>query len=427
MKFFRLALLILTGGFLTACNGAKTTETVFPATAAGCGQSSAVNKFDNRFIIQWENGSYTIASGPNAEEFKRGFIAKNLALIKHVDHDYRVQLQTQVESSVASAESADDSMQAASLNWGSQQIKAPLLWDQGIEGHGVVVGVVDGMVDTNHSQLSDNIAVNSGEIPDNNTDDDQNGFVDDYRGVQVNVEINNPDLNRHGTHVTGTIMAKQTLGPVAGIAQKAKVIPAQFIDNGGGGSIGDAIIALNYVANRGAKIINMSWGLDACLAVPNLQSALQQLNDRGILLVSAAGNGNSRGVGINMDISPSYPSAYNFFNQINVAATTKSNFLIGFSNFGRKSVHVAAPGVGIYSTTPNNQVEAMSGTSMSAPIVSGAAALLWSAVPSATAAQIKKALIQSVDKNPSAVLDILSGGVINVDQALTTLKTITTN
>lgn len=401
---------------LTACGGTKTAESVFPVSSNSCGQEAS----EKRFIVEWEDGSFTVENGSSPESFRQSFVRKNLNSIKHVDQDFRIKLKNQDDLERLGSQITNPE----SLNWAAAKIKAPALWNQNIEGHDIVVGVIDGMVDVNHSQLADNIALNQNEIPNNGIDDDANGFIDDYKGIQVNAETNNPTLNRHGTHVAGIIVADQVLGPVAGIAQRAKVLPAQFIGNDGGGSIGDAIIALNYVASRGAKIINMSWGLDSCIEVPTLRSTLSQLNAKGVLLISAAGNGDSRGVGVNMDNFPAYPSAYNFANQINVAASTISDYLIGFSNYGVKSVHVAAPGVGIYSTTPNNQVETMSGTSMAAPVVSGAAALLWSAVPTATAAQIKQALMQSVDKNAAAPLDVTSGGVINVEAALSALRTI---
>lgn len=406
-------ILITVAAFLTGCGAVKTTDTVFPAMSNVC----ASNASQNRFIVQWEDGNYTIENDSSPEDFRYGFVSKNLHLIKHVDQDRRIQLRSQSELS----ELAGDDAQIESLNWGPQQIDAPAVWARGVEGAGVIIGVVDGMVDTSHSQLSPNILVNTGETPNNKIDDDGNGFVDDYKGVQVNSEKNDPISNRHGTHVAGIIVADPNQGPVQGVAPKAKVVPAQFISNDGGGSIGDAIIALNYVADRGAKIINMSWGLDPCIEVPSLRSTLAKLNSRGILLITAAGNGDSRGIGVNMDITPSFPSAYDFANQLNVAASTINRVLVGFSNYGVRTVHVAAPGVGIYSTTPLNQIETMSGTSMAAPMVAGAAALLWSAVPSAKASQIKKALMDSVER-PSTPLQVTTGGIINVYDALNTLK-----
>ena len=414
MKYTNTLSIIAISVLLSACGGVKTTDNVFPASTNACAQSASVT----RFIVGWEDGSYTVESGESPEKFRSEFVSKNLHLIRHVDQDYRAKLHVDDVKALA----ADPTSQ--SLNWGPQAIDASSVWSQNIEGSGVIVGVVDGMVDVTHQQLTNNILVNSGEIPNNSVDDDHNGFVDDYKGIQVNSETNDPVQNRHGTHVSGIIAADPNQGPIEGVAPKVKIVPAQFIANDGGGSIGDAIVALNYVASRGAKIINMSWGLDPCMDVPNLRSTLNDLSNRGILLVTAAGNGDSSGVGINMDSTPSFPSAYNFVNQLNVAASTQSSVLVGFSNYGIKTVHVAAPGVGIYSTTPLNQIETMSGTSMAAPMVSGAAALLWSAIPSATAAQIKQAIINSVSR-PSTPLRVSSGGIINVYDALSQLHSIT--
>ena len=400
---------------LSSCGGIKTTDSVFPATSNVCASSAS----QKRFIVNWEDGRVTLENGSSPEDFREGFVSKNLALIKHVDQDRRAQFikpQSEIQTH------AGEDVSAQSLNWGPQQIDAPAVWASGVEGSGVIVGVVDGMVDTSHSQLANNILVNPSEVANNGKDDDGNGFVDDVRGIQVNADKNDPMVNRHGSHVAGIIVADPNQGPVQGVAPRAKVVPAQFISNDGGGSIGDAIIALNYVASRGAKVINMSWGLDPCIEVPSLRSTLAALNSRGILLITAAGNGDARGVGVNMDVTPAFPSAYNFANQLNVAASTINKVLVGFSNYGVKNVHVAAPGVGIYSTTPLNQIETMSGTSMAAPMVAGAAALLWSAVPNATAAQIKQALVKSVER-PPVLLNVSSGGIINVYDALQSLKT----
>jgi subtilisin family serine protease len=388
---------------------------VFPASTNVCAEAAS----ENRFIVHWEDGTYTVEKGESPDSFRSQFVSKNLDLIKHVDQDRRFKIRLDDVHTMAG-----DDVSSESLNWGPNSMDAPSVWSQSVQGSGVIVGVVDGMVDVTHPQLSNNILVNSGEIPNNGIDDDHNGFVDDYKGLQVNKEKNDPVQNRHGTHVSGIIAADPSQGIIDGVAPKAKIIPAQFIANDGGGSIGDAIIALNYVASRGAKIINMSWGLDPCMDIPNLRSTLRDLNARGLLLITAAGNGNSQGVGVNMDSTPAFPSAYNFSNQLNVAASTMGMSLIGFSNYGTNSVHVAAPGVGIYSTTPNDSYESMDGTSMAAPMVSGVAALLWSAVPSATAAQIKQAIMTSV-MQPPFPLRVSSGGVVNAYDALMKLKSIT--
>lgn len=380
-------------------------------TATGyCGKQTS----QTRYIVHWEDGRFSVEEGLSRENFKNTFVKKNLALIKHVDHDIRIQL-----------EDVHQQGSPGGVSWGPEIMQAPNLWNQNIKGAGVVVAVIDGMVDVNHNQLAPNILINTAETPGNGIDDDGNGFVDDYRGIQVNKETNNPGLNVHGSHVAGIIAADSSQGPIVGVAQKAKILPAQFIGNDGGGSIGEAIVAMNYAASRGAKIINMSWGVGPCIEVPSLQAAMRQLSDAGLLLVTAAGNGDNRGVGINVDVYPTYPSAYNLINQINVAASTFDDYIIGFSNYGVHTVHIAAPGVNIYSTIPGNSVESMSGTSMAAPMVSGAAALLWSAIPSASASQIKQAISKGVNLIPGRPFDVSSRGRLNVNNAYTELKKLT--
>lgn len=400
------------------CSQSKTSSSVFPdnkGKSAACTQQAS----ENRFIVHWEDGSFSVENDQSADQFRNGFVEKNLALIKHVDRDVHIKIKTQTAATDAATAQANDGM-----NWGQTLIQASALWSKGFSGDGIIVGVVDGMVDTTHQQLQPNILVNTGEIPNNGIDDDDNGFIDDYMGVQINKETNNPTLNIHGSHVAGIIAADPTKGPVAGVAPKSKILPAQFIGNDEGGSIGDAIIAMNYVVSRGAKIVNLSWGAGPCVEIPTLRSALQQISDHGVLIITAAGNGDSYGVGVNMDAYPAYPSAYNFANQINVAATTFDDYLISFSNYGARTVHVAAPGVSIYSTIPGNGVRSLSGTSMAAPMVSGAAALIWSAVPSATATQVKQALLRSVDIVPARQIEVSSRGRINVLKAYTELQKI---
>lgn len=410
-KFIAVPLILAM--ILSSCGQSKTASSVMTSSSSACvGQA-----MENRFIVQWEDGTYSVEHGKNRDDFRDTFVTDNLALIKHVDNDLKIQLPDQNQLRTNQAITVQTLAEPSGLNWGPQMIQAPVLWSQNINGDEIVVAVIDGMVDVTHAQLKSNIFINPDEIANNGIDDDKNGYIDDVYGIQVNEGVNDPNKNIHGSHVAGIIAADSTMGPVQGVAPRAKILPAQFIDNNGEGSVGDAIIAMNYAALRGAKILNMSWGGSPC--VPNLQSAMKALSDKGILLVTASGND-----GANLDVSPSYPSAFNLLNQINVAASTTDDYMAYFSNRGYKSVHVAAPGVGIYSTIPGNKIESMDGTSMASPMTAGAAALLWSAFPAASAQQIKQALLRGVDITAGHEFQDSTRGRINVNKSYSVLKSM---
>lgn len=382
----QIVMLVLGLAALTGCNNGKSKESVFSETAQTYCQQ---NTLSNRYVVQWEDGSITVektAMGTSDEDFRETFVKDKLALIKHVDRDYQVHIRP-----MAAASSNDVQTESTGLSWGPQKIGAEQVWAQGYKGQGVKVGVVDGMVDSTHVQLSGNVISNQ----------------------QFNTEVNDPYQNIHGTHVAGIIAADPTKGPVYGVAPSAKIVAGQFISNSGGGSLGDAIVAMNSVADKGAKIINFSWGGASC--VTSLKDAVTALSDRGILIVTAAGND-----GVNSDYSPDYPAAFRLANQINVAATTSDDRFISFSNRGYNTVNIGAPGVAIFSTIPMNGAENMDGTSMAAPMISGAAALLWSAVPAATAQQIKQAMFSSVDF--FSEYQVSTRGRVNVKKALDALR-----
>ncbi len=381
-RIFKTLVLLITLVFLTSCSNQKTNESVFPNQASAACASKAIK---NKFIVGWEDGTYSIEHASSEEEFRKNFVSKNLNLIRHIDRDIKIQLR-QLDSS------SDVHTQSTNMQWQVDQISARGVWTQGFYGQNIIVGVIDGMVDGTHNQLKNNIAFSK----------------------QFNNQVNDPSMNRHGTHVSGIIAADPNLGSVSGIAPQAKIAAGQFIGNEGDGSIGDAIMAMNAVVNAGARILNLSWGGAPC--VDNLQATINDLSNSGILLVTAAGNESA-----NSDYSPTYPAAFMAFNQLNVAATGLNDLLTSFSNRGYKTVHVAAPGQGIYSTTPGNTITAMDGTSMAAPVVSGAAALLMSAVPEATAQQVKQSLMSSVDIS-GQYLQTATGGRINVQNALVKLK-----
>ncbi|RYZ84393.1 MAG: alkaline serine protease, partial [Proteobacteria bacterium] len=369
---------------MVACSQ-KSTDTVFNDQSLGSSSCSG-QALSTRFVVQWESGAFTVETAPNAEAFKKNFLEPRLSEIRKVEYDRVVQFERNADIVMPTA-----STTTATDYWGQDMVHAADVWAQGVSGQNIVVGVVDAFVDVNNAQIAPRIALNTREIPNNGIDDDGNGFVDDYTGYTF---ISNPSSGStqsdHGTHVSGIIAGDSTKGYIRGMAPQAKLIPAPFIDGKSGGSIGDAILAMQYASSRGARIINASWGGAPCMA--SLKNAFQELNQKGILVVVAAGN-----EGVDIDYNPDFPAAFNMPNQLTVAASNSNDFMPSWSNRGFGLVHLAAPGVDILSTITQNRVGFMDGTSMAAPFVSGAAALLWSARPTATVGDIKAALLRSVD------------------------------
>ncbi|MGZ3774596.1 MAG: S8 family peptidase [Pseudobdellovibrionaceae bacterium] len=398
---------------LSSC-GKKSTSTVFPENSALDSAACTGQAIKNKFIVQWEDGSFTVESAADAEEFTNKFLEPQLTDIRHVDFDRQIQVRS--PEGIKPESTASSSTTQAVDSWGQDLIQARNVWNQGVLGQGVKVGIVDAYVDVQHPQLAGRIAINTGEIPNNKIDDDGNGVVDDYYGgtfVSGPNDTTNP--SPHGTHVAGIIAADPQNGTIEGMAPQAQIIPAQFISSDGSGSLGDAVLALQYAASRGAKIINASWGGAPCVA--SLRNTFTELQNKGILVIVAAGND-----GRDIDVYPEFPAAFDIATQITVAASSVTDFMTSWSNSGFQNVHVAAPGEHILSTTPNNTTAYMDGTSMAAPFVSGAAALLWSAQPKATAQQIKDAILKSVDVNPGHEFKVKTKGRINVQKALETLR-----
>jgi thermitase len=292
-------------------------------------------------------------------------------------------------------------------------------WDAGIGG-GVTVAVIDSGVDVTHPDLAANVWRNPGEYgsgrESNGFDDDLNGRVDDWRGWDFSGGDNNPaDENGHGTHVAGTIAARRGNGiGVAGVADGSRLMALRVLNAQGSGSVANVILAYAYAAGEGADVVNLSLGSsissraesDAIAAFP------------GMLFVAAAGNGGSDGVGDDNDLAGEYPCAYLLPNVVCVAASDNRDRLAPFSNFGDLAVDLAAPGVDILSTVPGGGYGWANGTSMATPHVSGAAALLWAASPSASVSQIKSALLDGVDPVAALAGRTLTGGRLNVLSSL---------
>ena len=305
-----------------------------------------------------------------------------------------------------------------------------------VQGQGVTIAVIDTGVYYNHPHISPNIKTNNNDRHGNNgngADDDGNGYADDYVGWDfVNGDAFPIDDHGHGTHVAGL-----AAGTYAGIAPQAKILPIKVLGADGRGDLGSIAAGILYAIDNGADIINMSLGGPGGSSVTgqirNLLSSIQVAKQRDVMVIAAAGNGGSDGIGDCNDAEPVYPASFDESNLISVASVTSYNTLASYSNFGGESVHVAAPGGSqenggllslalpscfgqcSQSTQPYTR---SSGTSMATPIVSGLAALIKSAKPSLNHNQIFNIIENSGIEIGDLQGIIKSGQVINVRNAI---------
>jgi len=293
-------------------------------------------------------------------------------------------------------------------------IDAPDAWDITTGSSDIVVAVIDTGVDYNHPDLNDNMWVNVAELNGvADYDDDGNGYVDDIYGSDfINNEGDPNDDHGHGTHCSGTIAAGGNNGiGVVGVSWNAKIMALKFLGSDGSGDTLGAIDAINYAIDNDADIMSNSWGGGGYSLA--LKDAILTANDAGILFVAAAGNSRK-----NTDRRPHYPSSYDVPNIISVAATDHNDALAGFSNYGPNSVDLGAPGVTIGSTYPSNSYVYMSGTSMAAPHVAGAAALIMAENPTISVDVLKAKILDSIDPIDALAGITVTGGRLNVFNCL---------
>jgi subtilisin family serine protease len=307
-------------------------------------------------------------------------------------------------------------------NWGlintrgRSYIDAPCAWKITEGDRSVVVAVVDTGIDPNHGDLYPNLW--------------RDPSVQDSLIFGWNFVSNEPnpfDDIGHGTHVAGIIGAVSNPAKgSSGVAHRVTIMPIKYYSDANPGSVNlrNTIKAINYAIDHGVNIINYSGGGPKMSEDELL--VLKRAEEKGIIVVTAAGNDHNN-VDALPTISPSgavtehayYPTSYHLSNQITVAATDINNNLLESSNYGRKTIDVAAPGENIYSTLPGGRYGYMSGTSQATAFVSGIAALILSVRPDLKPAQVRKIIMDTVDKIPQLTQKIASGGRVNACSALT--------
>lgn len=316
-----------------------------------------------------------------------------------------------------------------------QTIKAFEAWDiaKGSTNSSVAIAIIDSGGELDHPDLKDNLYVNTKEIPNNNIDDDNNGYVDDVQGWDFiggdTLNVNNPNFVgdndvritkggdiSHGTWTAGCAGAStnNAIG-VAGVSYNTKLLFTKHsADNQKetSGNVYGAYSGLLYAANQGIKIINCSFGGSSRSQI--IQDLINYVVlDRGCLVVAAAGNNNSD--------EPQYPASYD--NVLSVSATDKNDKRSSFSGYG-KTVDIAAPGSNILTTGYKSIYTTESGTSFSSPIVAGAAALVWAKNPTFTPTQVAEQLRVTADEaalnaaNPGFIRQ-LGKGRLDIFRALT--------
>jgi len=298
-------------------------------------------------------------------------------------------------------------------------IDAPEAWDTFRGSASTVVAIVDTGVDYNHPDLAANIWSNPGEIPGNGVDDDGNGYIDDIRGWDFfNKDADPMDDNDHGTHCAGIVGAvgNNTVG-IAGVNWTVQIMGLKFLGALGAGSMADAAMAIEYATLMGVDVISASFGGFGYNRT--LEGAIEAANAASIFFVAAAGN-----VDNNNDVSPYYPCSYESPNVVSVLATNNRDQRAVFddeqaSNYGATTVDIGAPGLHIYSTTINNTYSMFSGTSMAAPHVAGALALLRGQFPDIPVAGGRHALLTyGYDPVPALSGYCVTGGRLNVARLL---------
>ena len=283
----------------------------------------------------------------------------------------------------------------------------------------VIVALIDTGVDITHPELSGSIWTNTGEIPGDGIDNDGNGYIDDVYGWNFydnNAQVFTGTDDNHGTHSAGTIAAARNGVGTVGICDPAyvKIMVIKTLGTSSGvGTVSNVVKAIRYAQANGASICNLSFG-----TMKYSEELYQAIKDSEMLFIVAAGNGDASGNGYSIDEQPMYPASFELDNIISVANLRFDGQLDRASNYGVRSVDLAAPGNYILSTITGNDYAYMSGTSMAAPMVTGTAAMLYSCDASLSLMDVRNRILQSARPLESLSGKVATGGMLDAGAAM---------
>jgi subtilisin family serine protease len=382
----------------TTMNSSTTITTMNSLLGTNTYEEKRFNKFSSMFVTSKNHSTEELieelSKMSSVESVSRNY--KRHLLGKTNDSDYSTLWGLDNEGQDGGTSDAD--------------IDAKEAWDLQTGSKSVVVAVVDTGIDYNHPDLVNNMWDGTPyNIPHHGWD-----FASDSQGNDDNDPL---PSHEHGSHVAGTIgaSANNSLG-IVGVSHNVSLMALQVFRPDGSGYDSDILQAMEFILDRikeGVNVvaINASYGGGGSSDV--MKNAIEELGKQGVVFCAAAGN-----EGQNNDSYESYPANYDLSNIISIAATDRNDQLADFSNYGENSVDIAAPGVDIRSTTPNNSYATWSGTSMATPHVVGAIALLAANNPKSSVTTRINTLLSNVDVIPSLTGKVSTGGRLNINKAL---------
>ena len=418
----------------------RTAKPLFADIAARPG-ISAQSTFSARYAAARLDGIFLLTLDETMDVRAAAQAFNALPDVEYAHPNFKMELHATPDdpfySSAGSWGQAEDDL------WGMKIIQANDAWDH-TQGEGVVVAVVDTGLDTHHPDMAANVWQNPGEIPNNGIDDDGNGFVDDTMGWDFVNHDNIPEDDvGHGTHVAGTVAAVGNNGiGVIGVAPMTQIMPVKGFSLYEGGTIDVLASSLLYAMANGADIINNSWGCSLCFRSPLLDDVVRLAHEMGVVTVFASGNsnidlsevinGSSASVAQTIAVGASDPfdAKVNFSSPGLLDVVAPGGSSIDFENIGNDPVIESFRNIlSLFPTDiepffpellVDNIYAREAGTSMSAPHVSGAAALIKALHPNYTVEQIRQALRVGADDIAAPGVDRGTGfGRLNAAQSLT--------